>query len=438
MGETTGIRRRRERSTIRSWAIPANVIVILVVTLGLYCPPAGAQSRTDAPGVTATQITTGYIGTLTGPLAADNAAFLPGVRAYFDMVNAHGGINGRKLVLGYALDDEGNPTRFGASARTLIQQDGVFAVTGVSTDFFSPNVFKETGTPTYGYNTTGGWAGARNLFAVNGSVQCYTCVVPNLSWLTKQLGAKSVALIAYNVSASSALCSTVGTLFRQAGIPVSYEDLNAPIDGNITPDVERMQRAGSDFVLSCMDVTGDISMARAIQQYGLKLNQLWLNGSDQSVLNQYATLMQHVYFLLQYVPLTAPLSYYPGLAAYLAAMKKYEPAYVGSDLAPLGWESAALFAAGVQAAGSDLTQQRVIQLTNQLTHFTGDGMTTLQNWTVDHDATTYPNCTAFAKVKGSKLVPIYPRDHQVFVCSTKGQSVKHPVAVTPPPGTPGT
>ena len=42
-----------------------------------------------------------------------------------------------------------------------------------------------------------------------------------------------------------------------------------------------MQQAKVDWSSSCMDVTGNIAMARAIQQYGLKTNQLWLSGNDQ-------------------------------------------------------------------------------------------------------------------------------------------------------------
>lgn len=418
------------------WLCCALVLGALAATALPPPVPAGAKPP-SAPGVTPTSITTGYIGTLTGPLAADNAGFLPGVRAYFDTVNAHGGINGRKLDLAYSLDDQGNPSRFISLARTLVDQDGVFAVTGISTDFFSPNVFAESHTPTYGYNTTGGWAKADNLFASNGAVQCYSCTVPAISYVVKAVHAKSVALVAYNVSASSALCATVAKEFESAGIHVSYEDLHAPIDGNMTPDVERMQRAGSDFVLSCMDVTGNISMARAIKQYGLHITQLWLNGSDRSVIKANSALMQGTYFLLQNVPLRAPTRYYPGLAAYLAAMRRYEPKYVGADLAVQGWESAALFAAGVRAAGKDLTRQRVIAATNEMRAFTAGGLAAVTDWKVAHTTSTFPNCVAFAKVKAKRLVPVFGHGHQVFVCFDHN-AVRHPTPVKAPPGTPGT
>ena len=70
-------------------------------------------------------------------------------------------------------------------------------------------------------------------------------------------------------------------------------------------DVQRMKQAGSNFVISCMDVQGNVTMARAIQQYGLKMTQLWLSGNDQSTLNQNQSLMQDVYFYIAHVPFTA-------------------------------------------------------------------------------------------------------------------------------------
>ncbi len=103
-----------------------------------------------------------------------------------------------------------------------------------------------------------------------------------------------------------------------------------------------------------------------------------------------------------------------------------------------GWLSAALFAAGVKAAGSDLTQQRVVSLTNQITRFTGDGVSAIVDWTHAHDTTTFPNCPSFVQVKGSAFVPVTSSSHQVFICFDQKTNLKDPVPVAPPQGTPGT
>jgi branched-chain amino acid transport system substrate-binding protein len=432
------------RGSVRLCA-SAVLLSLMATALGMSGAAGAAgsdqPSTTNAPGVTRTRITTGAIGTLTGPLATDLSTIVPGVRAYFDMVNAEGGVDGRTLDLAYSLNDLGDPSEFSTLVRQLVDQDHVFAVTGVGTDFFSPDYLAETGTPTYGYNTTGGWAGPPNLFGSDGSIQCYSCLVPDISYVIKQNHDNSVALLAYNVSASSDLCATAARLLERAGIHISYEDLSAPIDGNLAPDVQRITTAHSDFVVSCMDTTGNISMARAIKQYGLKVNQLWFNGYDQSVIRQYSSLMQGVYFFLPNVPLTAPTRYYPGLATYFTAMRKYEPQYADSALAIQGWESAALFVAGVRAAGNDLTQARVVKLTNQLSAFS-DGVTPPVNWTDGHLTTfhvpaDYPVCAAITRVEGSTLKSVYGHGHEVFLCLAAG-NVKDPVPIRPPAGTPGT
>ena len=44
----------------------------------------------------------------------------------------------------------------------------------VASYWFTPNYFVETKTPTYGYNVSGNWANAPNLFGAGGnSVQNY-------------------------------------------------------------------------------------------------------------------------------------------------------------------------------------------------------------------------------------------------------------------------
>src|SRR5271166_2372673 len=53
----------------------------------------------SAPGVTASQITIGAITTRTGNLAGYFDGLTPGMIAYFDMINAAGGVSGHKLVL---------------------------------------------------------------------------------------------------------------------------------------------------------------------------------------------------------------------------------------------------------------------------------------------------------------------------------------------------
>jgi branched-chain amino acid transport system substrate-binding protein len=116
-------------------------------------------------------------------------------------------------------------------------------------------------------------------------------------------------------------------------------------------------------------------------------------------------------------------------------MKKYEPAYTFNGIALQGWQSAALIAAGVKAAGSNVTQASVVAATNKISNFTGAGISAPVDWTVLHTGTTWPSCSAYIQVSGKKFVPVFGKGKQIFVCV--GKSVTKPVPVTAPAGTPG-
>ena len=398
---------------------------------------AGAATS-SAPGVTANSITVGTISTQTGPIASNFSSLIYGERAYFDYIDASGGINGRKIDYKYALDDAGSGTTFNQLASTLINQDHVFAITGVATASFAPNYFAEAKIPTYGYNVTGNWAGPPNLFAAGGSVLFYGAEGPEMTYVAKKTHATSVGLLAYGIASSAAGCQAGAKGLASAGYKVSYTDYKISYPGTtVATDVQRMKQAGVNLVISCMDVLGNINLARAVQQYGLKTSQLWLNGNDKSTLQANESLMQGVYFDIQHVPFSAPTSIYPGLKLYLTEMKKYEPNYVGDEVALQGWESASLFAEGVKLAGKNLTQANVVAQTNKLTAFTANGLSSPVNWkSAGHSGGLPPYCDAYIQVKGKQYVPVFNTGNNVFNCFESASAKKGPVFPLPA-GTPG-
>src|ERR1700683_995811 len=411
---------------------------LLVSALVVAPTAAGAAAATStAPGVTSNSITVGTISTQTGTLASNFASLIYGERAYYDYINAQGGVNGRKIDYKYALDDGGNPTTFNQLANTLINQDHVFAVAGVATAFFSPSLFVESGIPTYGYNVTNNWVPQPNLFAAGGSVQYYPAEGPIVGYVAKATKSTKVAFVAYGIAASSAACQAGAYSLTGAGFDVVYTDFKINYPGTtVATDVQRMKQAGANMVVSCMDVQGNITMARAIQQYGLHMTQLWFSGNDKSTLQQNQSLMQGVYFSIAHVPFTAPTSVYPGLSLYLKEMTKYEPKYVDDEVAIQGWESAALFVQGVKMAGNNLTQANVIKEDNSLTAFTAGGLTTPTNWKdAGHTGHAPPYCSAYIKASGTNYVPALNKGQNVFVCFNSIDPKKAPVYPLPT-GTP--
>ncbi len=91
--------------------------------------PAG-QSNADTPsdpGITDNSVTVGATFPLTGVAAPGYSEIPSGTQAYFDYVNAHGGVHGRTIK--YLVRDDGyNPTTTTSVTKELVLQDKVFAM----------------------------------------------------------------------------------------------------------------------------------------------------------------------------------------------------------------------------------------------------------------------------------------------------------------------
>lgn len=91
--------------------------------------PAGALSPAADPGVSATQIVIGTTTPLTGPAAPGYKDITPAANAYFNYVNANGGIYGRKIKY-VVKDDQYNPALTKKVTSELILRDKIFAMYG--------------------------------------------------------------------------------------------------------------------------------------------------------------------------------------------------------------------------------------------------------------------------------------------------------------------
>ena len=89
----------------------------------------GAASVPDAPdsGVTSETIKIGWMGDETGPTASAQVGNLRGIEAYFEMVNADGGLLGRDLEL-IVKDDEYGAEAGVANFQALVNDDKVLAI----------------------------------------------------------------------------------------------------------------------------------------------------------------------------------------------------------------------------------------------------------------------------------------------------------------------
>src|SRR5215467_7915979 len=120
----------------RTLAVAAVVVGALIAAGCGSSSSGGSSSAASAPGITKTQILIGSHQPLTGPAAPGYSEIAPAANAYFQYVNAHGGIYGRKIKYTY-LDDGYDPAKTVSDVHQLVLQDNVYAI------------FNGLGTPTH-------------------------------------------------------------------------------------------------------------------------------------------------------------------------------------------------------------------------------------------------------------------------------------------------
>ena len=119
----------------------AVAVVLAACSSGGGSKPNSSSSSTgaltaSAPGITASQILIGSHQPLTGVAAPGYDEIAPASNAYFQYVNAHGGVYGRKIVYKF-LNDQYDPTITSTVVHQLVLQDNVYAI------------FNGLGTPTH-------------------------------------------------------------------------------------------------------------------------------------------------------------------------------------------------------------------------------------------------------------------------------------------------
>ncbi len=120
------------RRTIRrrlAVAVSTMTVGALVAACGAGGRPEGGESAASDVGVTESTVTIGAHFPLTGVAAPGYSEIPTGARAYYDYVNAHGGVDGRKIQY-IVKDDAYNPTKTSEVTNELVLQDEIFAMVG--------------------------------------------------------------------------------------------------------------------------------------------------------------------------------------------------------------------------------------------------------------------------------------------------------------------
>lgn len=376
---------------------------------------SGASSNVDQPGVTADTIRVGGVVSKTNLLNGPYASAFDGVKAYFDMVNSEGGIYDRKLELVSERDDQMGQNQ--EQVEALLAQDNVFAVAPIATifSFSGSKALVDANVPTFGWNINAEYTGHPNLFGSNAGALCLGCVGSQQPFVAKQLGKKKIGVLAYNV-ANSADCAdgiqksfdkypTADVVFFSKSLAFGQTDFSV--------EVGQMKDKGVDFVLTCIDNTGALNLAKEMRKQDLKAIQYLPNGYDADLIAANKEFFQNDIVGVQWASFqTRPKP--AGLALFDKWMDK--AGYDKNEIAMNGWISADMLYQGLKGAGPDFTRQKVIDAVNKLTAYTADGILPPRDWTKDHEITHDLVCTSYVKVNNGKFVPTFTEPGKPFMC----------------------
>src|SRR5437588_1283200 len=106
-----------------AWVTVAGIASVAVAA----CGSSSSGGSSSSPGVTSTSITFGTHQPLTGPAAPGYSEIAPASQAFFNYVNAHGGVFGRTIHL-IIKDDSYNPTNTVNVTHQQVLQSKVFGI----------------------------------------------------------------------------------------------------------------------------------------------------------------------------------------------------------------------------------------------------------------------------------------------------------------------
>jgi branched-chain amino acid transport system substrate-binding protein len=386
---------------------------------------AATNSGASAPGVTATSITVGGLIEKTSASGYTNTAVEQGAKAYFNTVNAAGGVNGRKINYVTGLDDTGDPSNDLQQAQALVQQDHVFAVDPVATTAFSSggtylvqqNVpfFGNGVAPAFCNNTMGfGYTGC--LVPSDASDKVATTPAGLVTDYLKKEGKSSkhvsVALISEDsvsgsfgmaVSKAAFVADGYNVVYAKAAIPAtSVSDWSPYVNAIMTADNGKPP-AIMYFVTTPPNTIGLTAALGAAGYKGLKMDPTSYNPAYLSDAQSRAALQGELTWTQQ-TPFETKT---PAVVAETKALRKVVgPTAPLTEQMQIGYWSAAVFVAILKKTGPTLTRDSFLKAANKDFNYGVTGGLGTVEYPEDHTATAA--CGQLMLIKRNKFVPEVP------------------------------
>jgi branched-chain amino acid transport system substrate-binding protein len=357
---------------------------LAIALAALSVLPARAE-----PGITKDTIKIGMFAPMTGT-SAIFGRYTTGVRAYYNMINAQGGVNGRKIEV-VLEDDACNPSTAVAAVKRLVEQEGVFAVHGGVCTASIMAVKKEMQRENVPFMNLGA-AGASlvdpiasNLFSPlpNTTVVAQTLV----NFAMSRPDTKRLAIISHPDDWGKSQLDPAVKLLKDKYHMDFVENVTMDRGAtDITPQILKLRAAKPDVVVSFLYPTETAIFVRSAHKYGLDVPLLGCFGAPyedtvRRVDDPAATKNLYIFHALGGSSDGAKMS------KWVDMIKKYGSAdgTIGDyDLSGIGGAEAVVEA--LKKAGPDLTRQKFIDALNSIKNFDTGVLSAPISFSVDDHA----------------------------------------------------
>ncbi len=386
------------------------------------CTPAlapTAAQKASTTGVTSRSITVGNVSIISGPVTGLFEGAPVGVKAYFAMVNAEGGVNGRKLLVD-SKDDAFSGQQNQTDTKEAINSD--FAMVGSFSLFDGYGcaaLASNTAVPDVSVTLDPGTNALPNDFSVQplsgkgtlGPVEYYKKHYPR----DLTVG----AIVSDVASAKNQLAQQFAGM-KSVGYKIGYVDYVNPLQSDFTTDVINMKNAGVDAVdlggVDWQDAAIFVENA-ATQNWHPGLifstgpvyaDQFISHAGGPAVTNGIQIGQVYALYLGQ------DAKSVPAVKQFDTWVKKADPSWVPDLYTLFGWASADLFVQALKAAGPHPTRGAVMAQLEKITSFDANGLVA----TADPAAKTVSPCFLMAGIKDGTVVRELPTGSG-FDCNAK-------------------
>ncbi|MGP4011576.1 ABC transporter substrate-binding protein [Streptomyces sp. 4N124] len=271
----------RRRPSRAAEALAAVLLLALSTACGSRLPESDFESdgRTTPQATAGAPLRVGIITSATSPVGG-NAFTGPrdGAKAYFDRLNARGGIDGRPVEV-RLCDDGGSGVGNNECVHKLIDEDEVVALVATTAlDYAGASRVSRARVPDIGgqpigaaYDTwphlygiygslaprdgTTGWDGKQY-----GGTEVYR-------YFKREHGARTAAVVSYNQAASAAYARLVERGLRAEGYKVVTEQVDFALS-NFRAVAADLKEQGADLVFDAIDGHGNAQLCKAMDDVG--------------------------------------------------------------------------------------------------------------------------------------------------------------------------